>query len=491
MENDHQKKLVENISESLASELKNWIDPETPEGKAKLVRAAIALRNHNGGSIHIGYDDKTLKPDSSKHEGEATIKKYQPDVIQDLISRYVSDKFELKLNFVEDPSDDKKYPEFVIEGGVQNPVMTNGKEIKDNQGKILLKPNTVYVRTLESNGKVSSSEPKQNKDWQDLFNRCFYNREYSIASFFKRNLTREEISKLNTEISKLNTEISKPNTEMSKINTELSKAKEEIIASGTKKAKEEIKEFFLNNEARYNSVLKERKITLPESGLWEVGAIIKGVALTKYKTNQDFLELLDRSNPRYTGWPVWVNSSNFSDSKSRPSFIDIDNAWEALIVSSELDFWRIYPDGKFFLLRVLEDDKEENLSYTKSSYTKLEFCLAILRTAEAISTVIEFAKAMGYDQENTSILFGLKWTNLKGRELSAWANPRRYIIEKWSAEQKEFYHEFEIDLNTSNATISQNLYSTINKLFNLFGGFKISYEEVDKLFNKLINRKLD
>ena len=484
MENDHQKKLVENISESLASELKNWIDPETPEGKAKLVRAAIALRNHNGGSIHIGYDDKTLKPDSSKHEGEATIKKYQPDVIQDLISRYVSDKFELKLNFVEDPSDDKKYPEFVIEGGVQNPVMTNGKEIKDNQGKILLKPNTVYVRTLESNGKVSSSEPKRNKDWQDLFNRCFYNREYSIASFFKRNLTREEISKLNTEISK-------PNTEMSKINTELSKAKEEIIASGTKKAKEEIKEFFLNNEERYNSVLKERKITLPESGLWEVGAIIKGVALTKYKTNQDFLELLDRSNPRYTGWPVWVNSSNFSDSKSRPSFIDIDNAWEALIVSSELDFWRIYPDGKFFLLRVLEDDKEENLSYTKSSYTKLEFCLAILRTAEAISTVIEFAKAMGYDQENTSILFGLKWTNLKGRELSAWANPRRYIIEKWSAEQKEFYHEFEIDLNTSNATISQNLYSTINKLFNLFGGFKISYEEVDKLFNKLINRKLD
>ena len=475
MENDHQKKLVENISESLASELKNWIDPETPEGKAKLVRAAIALRNHNGGSIHIGYDDKTLKPDSSKHEGEATIKKYRPDVIQDLISGYVSEKFELKLNFVEDPSDGKKYPEFVIEGGVQNPVMINGKEIKDNQGKILLKPNTVYVRTLESNGKVSSSEPKKNKDWQDLFNRCFYNREYSIASFFKRNLTREEMSKLNTEISKLN--------------TELSKAKEEIIASGTKKAKEEIKEFFLNNEERYNSVLKERKITLPKSGLWEVGAIIKGVALTKYKTNQDFLELLDRSNPRYTGWPVWVNSSNFSDSKSRPSVID--NAWEALIVSSELDFWRIYPDGKFFLLRVLEDDKEENLSYTKLSCTKLEFCLAILRTAEAISTVIEFAKAMGYDQENTSILFGLKWTNLKGRELSAWANPRRYIIEKWSAEQNEFYHEFEIDLNTSNATISQNLYSTINKLFNLFGGFEISYEEVDKLFNKLINRKLD
>jgi hypothetical protein len=463
------KKLVENISESLASELKTWIDPKIPEGKAKLVRAAIALRNHNGGSIHIGYDDKTLKPDSSKHEGEAIIKnKYHPDVIQNLISEYVSEKFELKLNFVEDPSDGKKYPEFVIEGGVQNPVMTKGKEIKDNQGKILLKPNAVYVRTLESNGKVSSSEPQNNKDWRDLFDRCFHNREYSIASFFKRNLTQEEILKLNTE---------------------LSKAKEEIIASGTKKAKEEIKQFFLNNEARCNSVLKERNVALPKSGLWEVGAIIKGAALTEHKTNKNFLKLLDTSNPRYTGWPVWVNSSNFSDSESRPSIID--NVWEALIVSSELDFWRIYPDGKFFLLRVLEDDKKENLPHTKLPHTKLEFCLAILRTAEAISTVIEFAKAMGYDQENTSILFGLKWTNLKGRELSAWANPRRYIEKGWFAKQNEFYHEFAIGLNTSNAIISQNLYSTINKLFNLFGGFEISYEAVDEWFNKLINRKLD
>ena len=255
------------------------------------------------------------------------------------------------------------------------------------------------------------------------------------------------------------------------------------------KAKEEIKEFFLNNEARYNFVLKERNIALLKSGLWEVGAIIKGVALTEHKTNQNFLKLLDTSNPRYTGWPVWVNSSNFSNSESRPSIID--NVWEALIVSSELDFWRIYPDGKFFLLRVLEDDKKENLPHTKLLHTKLEFCLAILRTAEAISTVIEFAKAMGYDQENTSILFGLKWTNLKGRELSAWANPRRYIEKGWVAKQNEFYHEFAIDLNTSNATISQNLYSTINKLFNLFGGFEISYEAVDEWFNKLINRKLD
>ena len=466
MENDNPKKLVENISESLASELKTWIDPTTPEGKAKLVRAAIALRNHNGGSIHIGYDDKTLKPDSSKHEGEAIIKKkYHPDLIQSLISEYASEKFELKLNFVEDHSDCKKYPEFVIEGGVQNPIMTKGKEIKDDQGKILLKPNTVYVRTLESNGKVSSSEPKNKKDWQDLFDRCFHNREYSIASFFKRNLTREERSKIITELS------------------------EEFTASGTKKAKDEIKEFFLDNEVRYNSALKERKISLPKSGLWEVGAIIKGAAPTEYKTNQNFLTLLDISNPRYTGWPAWVNSSNFSNIESRPSVID--KAWEALIISSGLDFWRIYPEGKFFLLRVLEDDGKEHSRMPAVPYKKLEFGLAILRTAEAIATVIEFAKAMGYDQENSSISFGLKWTNLKGRELSAWANPRRYIEEEWVAKQNEFYHEFEIGLNTSNATISQNLHSTIIKLFNLFGGFEISYNAVDELFNKLINRKLD
>ncbi len=55
--------LVARPSESLNVELKRWIRSNEPNGISKLVRAALALRNRNGGYLVIGFDDKTLQPD--------------------------------------------------------------------------------------------------------------------------------------------------------------------------------------------------------------------------------------------------------------------------------------------------------------------------------------------------------------------------------------------------------------------------------------------
>ena len=59
------KALVERPGESLSVEIKRWIDPDQPEGIAIIVRAALALRNHGGGYIVIGFDNNTLGPDKN------------------------------------------------------------------------------------------------------------------------------------------------------------------------------------------------------------------------------------------------------------------------------------------------------------------------------------------------------------------------------------------------------------------------------------------
>jgi len=49
--------------ESLGLELKQWIDPNTPEGKAKIAKACMAMRNNDGGRLIIGFkDDGTPDP---------------------------------------------------------------------------------------------------------------------------------------------------------------------------------------------------------------------------------------------------------------------------------------------------------------------------------------------------------------------------------------------------------------------------------------------
>jgi predicted HTH transcriptional regulator len=51
--------LIARPSESLNVEIKAWISPDDPSGVAKIVRAALALRNRNGGYLVVGFNDKT------------------------------------------------------------------------------------------------------------------------------------------------------------------------------------------------------------------------------------------------------------------------------------------------------------------------------------------------------------------------------------------------------------------------------------------------
>ena len=54
--------LVRYPRESLLTEVKAWFDPSTPEGQAKIVRCALAMRNHGGGFMLIGFDNATGDP---------------------------------------------------------------------------------------------------------------------------------------------------------------------------------------------------------------------------------------------------------------------------------------------------------------------------------------------------------------------------------------------------------------------------------------------
>jgi len=59
---DEINELIGQPRESLAVEVKDWLDPSIPGHKAKVVKALIALRNFNGGYLLIGFDNATMQP---------------------------------------------------------------------------------------------------------------------------------------------------------------------------------------------------------------------------------------------------------------------------------------------------------------------------------------------------------------------------------------------------------------------------------------------
>jgi predicted HTH transcriptional regulator len=56
--------LLKHLTEGLNVEVKTWISADDPNSIAKIVRGVFALRNRNGGYFVVGFDNKTLQPDT-------------------------------------------------------------------------------------------------------------------------------------------------------------------------------------------------------------------------------------------------------------------------------------------------------------------------------------------------------------------------------------------------------------------------------------------
>jgi hypothetical protein len=457
------KDLVERPQESLSVEIKRWINPDLPEGIAKIVKGAIALRNFGGGYFIIGFDNETHFPDKG-NEPSNVHELFHIDKIQGMIGKYSSSPFEVAVEFVE--REGVEYPVIVVPAGVKTPVATKSELV--DHGKPLIKVDTVYVRSLLANNTPSTTIATW-KDWETIVEICFDNREADIGRFLRRHL------------GGLKPEMLKEFAET------LSNTIGEDLSVG-----EALNRFIEESEGRFKTILADKKIELPETGYWEAALMIQG-DVPKHTANIEFLNLIDASNPRYSGWPVWLDSRGFREKVSKP-FV-ANGVWEAIIPifaegwRDSIDFVRLDPKGKFFLWRAYQEDMkapQNNIEPLKY----FDFSLPVLRSAEAIGVGIAFAKAMGCDSEETQLAFAFKWTRLQGRELVSWAIPNRMLSRGWTAYQDEVISYVQVPLDTPLSALPDFVFQVTEPLFQVFDGFLLNKKVIEDLTNKVIERKL-
>jgi len=144
MSEEDLQNLLADPHESLDLELKQWIDPSSPEGTAKIARACIALWNNNGGRLVIGFTDEG-RPDVTSEPNDVR-KTFHVDVIQAIVGRYSAEQFSIEVNFVERGG--QTYPVITVPPSVRTPVAAKST-LKLPDGKELIRDNAVYVRSLE------------------------------------------------------------------------------------------------------------------------------------------------------------------------------------------------------------------------------------------------------------------------------------------------------------------------------------------------------
>lgn len=456
---DELQRLIEEPRESLTVELKNWLNLTDINDQAKIIKTVLSLRNNNGGYMVFGFDDKTLQP--------VTPVPYDPlaafhqDTLQALITKFSSEPFEVEVSFPQ--ANGVLHPVLKIPGGIKT-VVACRSELKDAKGKVLIGVDDVYVRSLNANHTPSTTKAGW-KDWPQLIETCFNNREADIGQFLRRHLNSEAVANLASILA--------PPTPPPR--------KEETVLS-----------FLDYGRNRFEEIRTERKVSLPDHGFWECALIING-DVPIHKANKEFLRLLDANNPRYTGWPIWMNTEGFRDRESHPRVHN--HAWEVFLVSLDsaisdhIDFMHYDPKGCFYIRRSYEDDLGGGARKPKP-LSVLDFGLIILRVTETLAVGLAYAKAMGCDPETTTLSFGFRWNRLQNRDLSSWANPSRYLSGGRVAYQNEVLAYAEIPLNTPLSRIGEYSKQVIDPLFEVFDGFEISQDVIDDLAQRLINRRL-
>lgn len=441
--------------ESLGVELKQWIDPTSPEGNAKIAKACIALRNNNGGRLVIGFKD-----DASPDVGNAPTDvqgTFHADVIQAIVSRYSAEQFAVEVQFVE--MGGQVYPVISVPPGVRTPVAAKAT-LFGADGKVLIRDHAVYVRSLRSNNTVSSTEARRG-DWDSLTRICFDNREADIGGFVRRHLAALDLDALAQLIPAL------------------------AGSANRTTMQERVAEELDRGRSRFEAAIQGREPNLPNLGFSESLIIIEGEFPRQSGIKSFRRNLLNRT-PRHTGWPPW-------DDRQNEPYV-LDQGWEALLNldvqgpfgSPHLDFWRMEPQGVFYYIYALRDDLERG----PVPGTQLDFLLQISRIAEVISTGLSFGRSLGCDETTTSLVFGFRWSGLIGRLLTSWVEPMRRLRTHAPSNQDEIMTVVTVPLETPPDGIPPHVENAVRDLFALFGGMEIDSRVIEDIVMRLLRQRV-
>ncbi len=454
---DDLTQLLQAGRESLNTEFKPWFPPSEEFGKSIIAKGCMALRNADGGCLVIGMNDDG-STDNRTHISDVRTA-FQHDVVQEIVTKYASDAFEITVHFVDFNGMERVVIE--VPAGIRTPIICRSnlprQATAEHEAGTLVQESAVYVRTLKSNGRPSTSIAKLS-DWPRIMETCFNNREADIGAFMRRQLSGLDIESTASVLF----EILK-------------------VAKGPD-AQELAEEFLEIGFSKYLGQVKARAKPLPKIGTREVSAAISG-KFEQPTLDDEFMQQFGHFQ-RMSGWAPFVAFLNMSaridDVRYDPSGMDVLTYDDG--VFHILDFSRIESSGKFYYLEPLPGDFSQ-----KPQLQYLEFVYETARIAEVIAVVLLFAKAFCGEESDNHVTFALRWKGLAGRRLGS---QERFFWSHGLATQNDFVTHATIPVSIAISAIGLHVESIVKQLFRLFGGQVFDSRVIQQIVEDRLNRRL-
>lgn len=380
--------------ETLEVELKGWLELEAnADHKAVLAKAIIALANHGGGWILIGFSliDGVHLPASGR---PISLAGFTTDTINSIIHRYCQPSFHCDVAIELGP-DGLSYPIVVVPGGHHVPI----RSLRDSPDGSTVRRNSYYIRRPGPQSEV----PQTGQEWDALIRRVITNARDDLVDQFRT-----------------------------------------ILAGGPAREPgrtrlEQTADWFNSSFARWQEIVSARPPADPARmphGYFAVGYTIEGDI--GEPSLGELRDIIRRAKVPHTGWPeFWVPTkqsiSPYIHQGSIECWIGGDND-PGLIGrqdSAHSDFWRASPRGRAFLIR---GHQEDGADFGGTPGASFDITTPTWRFGEALLHASRLATELG--DPNAEVSLVAEWSGLAGRALSAHYSTGRHLLGEYRSRQE-------------------------------------------------------
>jgi hypothetical protein len=422
--------LLRNPAEDLTFEIKEWLDLTQNVHKAKLAQAMIALANHGGGAVLIGYAEQTNGTFNPADPRPLDLSGYTSDVVNEISRAYLNPPVHCEVRHVAHPVSGLSFPVINLPGTHSIPIMARRG---GPQGQSSLQAGRVYIRRVGP----TSEEPQSPEEWRALLDRCI-------------RMGRDEL--------------------VDRIRLIVAGAP---IESPTQTSDDELDRWIESSDARWRLLLGE----LPKSHparfplgfyrfAYQLGGKFERPSLKQLK------EALVVSEVRYSGWPHWPMMSR---EPIRPS--PVDDTIECFLARDpgsenappdSLDYWRVSVTGQAYTIRGLNEDSHPDLGVPGKG---LDITTPTRRLADAITHASNLARQLG--MQNGDIDFDLLWSGLAGRRLVSMGNPRRRLDSANFTRQSEYRRRFAVPVGNVTDQLPEIVAAALRPMYEAFDFFQL------------------
>ncbi len=425
--------------EDLAAEYKTWLDLGTNEHKAILAKAAIALANHGGGYIVVGFEDHGHQLKSIARP--ANVPEVSQDAVNAAVHRFATPPFHCELHNVPHPTTQAIHPIIVIPGNRTEPVMSR----RECTGVIA--QNRCYIRKPGPR----SEEPQTAEEWRALLRRCVLaGREDMLEAIRSIVSGRIEANPL------------PPN------------------------AHDELHFFCEAAHARWSELVEDLPQSAPARfplGYYEMGfSLVAAQPAASLAELQTRLEAAQRI--RLTGWSVFLNMTTPGWTPyPHGEFVE---AWVGRPIerkrnfddAAHADFWRASRDGKLYTIRGYTED---SLADRIAPGTGIDITLPVWRVGEGILFASRFSEAF----ENVeAIAVECRFTGLDNRCLTS-LNHDRVVSDGRASHTQEITLISQATLDQLRDNLAEFMHQLLTPPYERFDFFALPLEVADTELGRL------